>query len=386
MVTQNRLTDAEIKRLPAPAIGKIITWDAQVTGLGVRVTAAGHRSFVLDYRTRGGRRRRYTIGAFPDWSVVGAREEARKLKRQIDTGGDPLADIEAERGSPTVADLIERFLEEHVSRKRPRTQYDYANMIEKHVRPALSRLKVVEVTWSDVDALHRKITKNGQTTQANRVITMVAKMFALAIRWQMRADNPAKGIERNVEHKRKRYLTEAEQIRLREAFEAHPDQQAVNIFRLCLLTGCRSGEAMAMRWDDVELARGIWTKPGATTKQKTTHIVPLSAPVKQLLARQRQETNSPWVFPADSKPGHRITVQKSWLAICKAVRIAGLRIHDLRHSFASQLVSQGASLPLIGSLLGHSNPATTARYAHLFDDPQREAVERVGKLLAGRDR
>jgi len=315
---------------------------------------------------------------------VGAREEARKLKRQIDTGGDPLADIEAERGSPTVADLIERFLEEHVSRKRPRTQYDYANMIEKHVRPALSRLKVVEVTWSDVDALHRKITKNGQTTQANRVITMVAKMFALAIRWQMRADNPAKGIERNVEHKRKRYLTEAEQIRLREAFEAHPDQQAVNIFRLCLLTGCRSGEAMAMRWDDVELARGIWTKPGATTKQKTTHIVPLSAPVKQLLARLRQETNSPWVFPADSKPGHRVTVQKSWLAICKAARIAGLRIYDLRHSFASLAVNQGASLPLIGALLGHASPTTTARYAHLFDDPQREAVELVGKLVTGR--
>ena len=171
-----------------------------------------------------------------------------------------------------------------------------------------------------------------------------------------------------------------------DAFEAHPDQQAANIFRLCLYTGCRAGEAMAMRFDDVELARGIWTKPGSTTKQQAAHIVPLSAPVKQLLARLRQETSSPWVFPADSKPGHRVTVQKSWLAICKAVRIAGLRIHDLRHSFASQLVSQGASLPLIGSLLGHSNPATTARYAHLFDDPQREAVERVGKLLAGRDR
>src|SRR5215471_7786887 len=138
--TQPRLTDALIKRLPIPATGNTITWDSAVAGLGVRVTAAGHRSFVLDYRTRGGRRRRYTIGTFPDWSVVGAREEARKLKRQIDTGGDPLADIEAERGSPTVADLIERFLEEHVSRKRPRTQYDYRNMIECHVRPALGRM------------------------------------------------------------------------------------------------------------------------------------------------------------------------------------------------------------------------------------------------------
>jgi integrase len=243
-------------------------------------------------------------------------------------------------------------------------------------------MKVAEVTFSDVDALHRKIMRSGQTTQANRVITMVAKMFALAIRWQMRADNPAKGIERNVEHKRKRYLTPTEQARLMDAFEAHPDQQAVNVFRLCLLTGCRSGEAMAMRWDDVELARGVWTKPGSTTKQQATHIVPLSAPVKQLLARLRQETSSPWVFPADSKPGHRVTVQKSWLAICKAARITGLRIHDLRHSFASLAVNQGASLPLIGALLGHASPTTTARYAHLFDSPQREAVERVGKLLA----
>jgi integrase len=109
--------------------------------------------------------------------------------------------------------------------------------------------------------------------------------------------------------------------------------------------------------------------------------VPLSAPAKQLLAELRQRTSSEWVFPADSKPGHRVAVQKSWLAICKAAKIKGLRIHDLRHGFASQLASSGASLPLIGALLGHSNPQTTHRYAHLFDDPQREAVERVGKII-----
>jgi integrase len=382
-VTQTRLTDAEIKRLPTPATGNAITWDAQVTGLGVRVTAAGYRSFVLDYRTRAGRRRRYTIGAFPDWSVTGAREEGRKLRRQIDTGGDPLAEIEAERGAATIVDLIERFLDEHVSRKRPRTQYDYRNMIDRHVRPALGRMKVAAVTWTDIDALHRKITKSGRATQANRVITMVAKMFALAVRWQMRADNPAKGIERNVEHRRKRYLTAAEQVRLMVALDAHPDQQAADVFRVCFLTGCRSGEAMSMRWDNLELARGVWTKPGSTTKQRTAHVVPLSAPVKQLLTRLRQQTNSPWVFPADSAPGHRVTVQKSWLAICKVARIAGLRIHDLRHSFASLAVNQGASLPLIGALLGHASPVTTARYAHLFDDPQRATVEQIGKLVTG---
>jgi integrase len=130
----------------------------------------------------------------------------------------------------------------------------------------------------------------------------------------------------------------------------------------------------------------VWTKPGSTTKQKTDHSVPLSAPAKRLFAELRRKTNGPWVFPAESAPGHRVTIQKSWLAICRAAKIKNLHIHDLRHGFASQLASSGASLPLIGSLLGHSNPSTTHRYAHLFDDPQRAAVERVGKLIAERDR
>jgi len=378
-----RLTEAGVKQLPAPGSGNAVTWDATVTGLGARVTAAGHRSFVLDYRTRAGRRRRYTIGTFPDWSVTGAREEARKLKRLIDGGGDPLAEIETERGAATVADLIARFIDEHVSRKRPHTRYDYRNVIERHIRPAIGSMKVAEVAWGDIDALHRKITKAGKKTQANRVVAVASKMFSLAIRWRMRPDNPAKGIERNPEQKRKRYATPAELERLLAVFDEYEDQQAVAIFQLCLLTGCRVGEAMAARWDALDLTARTWIKPGSTTKQKTDHVVPLSVPAKELLAELRRRTNSEWVFPADSAPGHRVAVQKAWRAIRKAAKITGLRIHDLRHSFASQLASQGASLPLIGALLGHSNPVTTHRYAHLFDDPQRAAVERVGKLIAG---
>src|SRR5262249_60134225 len=109
--------------------------------------------------TRAGRQRRFTIGRFPDWSVTAGREEARKLRRKIDAGGDPLAEIEAERGAATVDALIERFIEEHVSRRRPHTQYDYRNVIERHIRPAIGRMKAAEVGWSDIDALHRKITK-----------------------------------------------------------------------------------------------------------------------------------------------------------------------------------------------------------------------------------
>ena len=381
-----RLTDSIIKRLPVPATGNKIAYDPALPGFGVRITAAGHRAFILTYWNRAGRQRRYTIGSFPDWSVTGAREEARRLKRAIDQGDDPLAEVAAERGAPIVNDLIERFLEEHVSRKRPHTQYDYRNIIERHIRPALGRKKVAEVAWGDVDALHRKITKAGRATQANRTVAVCSKMFALAIRWKMRADNPAKGIERNAEQKRKRYPSADELKRLMAALDQHADQQAADIFKICLLTGARVGEAMAARWADFDLTTGIWTKLGSTTKQRSDHVVPLSVPAKQLLADLRRRTNGPWVFPADSTPGHRVAVQKTWLALCKAARIRGLRIHDLRHGFASQLVSSGASLPLIGSLLGHSNPQTTHRYAHLFDDPQREAVERVGAIVAGRQR
>jgi integrase len=381
-----RLTDAVVKRLPAPAQGNRVTYDTDVKGFGARVTAAEHRAFVLTYYTRAGRQRRYTIGSFPDWSVVGAREEARKLKRLIDAGGDPLADIEAERGAPTVDDLARRFEAEHLPRKRPSTRDDYARALRLHIRPAIGRMKVAAVTWADIDALHRKITKAGHPFQANRVVALLSKMFSLAVRWRMRPDNPAKGIERNSEPPRRRYPTADELTRLAAALGAHPDQQAADIFRLCQLTGARVGEVMSARWDDIDLTAGIWTKPGATTKQKTEHVVPLSAPARQLLGALRQRTNSEFVFPADSRTGHRVALQKSWRAVCKAAKIKGLRIHDLRHGFASQLVSGGASLPLIGSLLGHTQPQTTARYSHLFDDPQREAVERVGKILAARAR
>jgi integrase len=379
-----RLTDAIVKRLPTPDKDNELTRDTVVKGYAACVTAASSRSLVLDYRTRAGRQRRFTIGRFPDWSVSAGREEARRLKREIDGGGDPLAAIEAARGASTVDDLIQRFIEEHVSRKRPHTQYDYRNVIERHIRPVIGRMKVAEVAWADIDALHRKITKAGRATQANRVVAVASKMFSLAIRWKVRADNPAKGIERNSEQPRKRYPTSAELKRLTEALDDHIDEQSADIFRLCLLTGCRVGEAMSARWDQIDLTAGTWTKPGSTTKQKTTHVVPLSAPTKQLLTALHKRTNSEWVFPADSAQGHRVAIQKSWLVLCKTAKISGLRVHDLRHGFASALVNIGASLPLVASLLGHANVQTSARYSHLYDDPQRAAVERVGAILASK--
>jgi integrase len=211
-------------------------------------------------------------------------------------------------------------------------------------------------------------------------------MFSLTIRWGWRTDNPAKGIERNQEQKRHRYLAGDELGRLTKALAEHEDQQAANIIRLLLLTGARRGEVQSATWDQFDLVSGTWVKPGSTTKQKTDHRVPLSAPARQLLAELREKAakDALYVFPGRGGEGHRVEINAAWAAICKSANITQARMHDLRHTYASVLASAGLSLPTIGALLGHSQPATTARYAHLFDDPLRAATERVGAIVTGK--
>ncbi len=226
--------------------------------------------------------RRYTIGSFPDWSTTAAREEAKRLKRLVDAGGDPVGEHDELRAAPTVDDLCDRFEQEHLPRKRASTQVDYRGALRKHIRPAFGPRKVAALTFADADALHRAITKSAPY-RANRVIAILSKMLSLAVKWGWRTDNPAKGIERNDEAKRRRYLSGEELARLTSALATHEDQQAADIFRLLLLTGARRGEALHAKWADIDLNKGEWTKPGATTKQRTEHKIPLSAPARQLL-------------------------------------------------------------------------------------------------------
>jgi integrase len=382
------LIDSYIRKLKPPAKSNKVHYDPYTPGFGVRVTAAGKKAFVLNYRTRAGRERRYTIGSFADWQTTGARAEAKRLRRLIDEGGDPLADIEAEREAPTMDDLCTRFEDEHLPDTRPGTAADYRRILNNHIRPAFGEhIKVADVTSDHIKALHRKITKTGHLRRANTVVAVLSKMFSLAQNWAMTDTNPCRGIKKNHETKRKRYMDGDELARLTKALAAHPDKQAANIIRLLLLTGCRRGEALSARWANLDLGKGVWSKPASSTKQKEDHVVPLSAPARQLLSEIRDEQTAKkrelgkFVFPSDSKSGHVVELKRAWRTLCKSAGITGLRVHDLRHSFASQLASSGASLPLIGALLGHSNPATTHRYTHLFIDPQRRAVETVGAII-----
>jgi integrase len=376
-----KLTDRGVAKLPGPT-GKrnqIIHFDTETGGFGVRVTAAGAKSFILDYRTRSGRQRRYTIGKVEQpWTVGAARKEAKELRKKIDQGKDPMTEIQAGKDAPTMADLAKRFTEEHLPKLRPITRRDYEAAIKTLIVPKLGAAKVAEITFADVDALHRKITKDGAPYRANRTVALLSKMFSLAIKWTWRTDNPAKGIERNQEIKRERYLSADELDRLGRALDECQDRQSVMMIQILLLTGARSGEVKSMQWGHLDLKHGVWIKPASTTNQKKLHRVPLSAPALELLKSIKPEGE--FVFPS-RHGGHRGDFKKTWAKVCKAAGIKGCRIHDIRHSFAALAVSDGLSLPMVGRLLGHSTPATTARYAHLHDDPLKEATERVGLLV-----
>ena len=382
----DQLTDQLIKRLPTPDKGNKRHPDRDVPGFGILVTAAGRRSFFLRYWTKGGVRKLYTIGGFPAWSAKAARAEALRIKRDVDQGGDPLADVQAQRSAPTVNELLDRYEREYLSeastRLRPASKAQYRNLIGNHVRPHLGRLKVADVEYQHVDAMHQRVTEKSPMA-ANRALAVASKVFNLAIRWKMTDRNPCRGVERNQEVKRKRYLKPDELSRLNAALAADPDGQGANVMRLMLLTGCRKAEAMSARWDQLDLDGGIWTKPGSATKQKLEHRAPLSRPAIALLRELERNAASEWVFPANTATGHRVAMNKTWARLRAATGLQDVNMHDLRHTYASTLASAGLSLPIIGALLGHTQPQTTARYAHLMDDPLREATEKAGAILSG---
>lgn len=399
---KTRLTEKLARQAETPARNTIIS-DSEVTGFGLRITQAGAKSFVLSY-TFDGWKRRYTIGAWPDWSVTAAREEAKRLKREIDLGDDPLSARSARREAPTVSHLIERYIGEHLPKLAERNRSDQISMLRRLVEPQWGKRKVEDITRADVDQLlaeiakgrarpakektsspRRTALKDARPTpvRANRAGEMLRKMFNLAVRWDMRADNPAAGFLKNPETPRDRYLSHKEIATLSDVLSAHPNQRMADVIRLILLTGARRGEALNARWDQFDLEAAVWTKPAATTKQRRTHRTPLSAAATALLQRIRstQPADCVFVFPGDAEGQPLIEIKWFWDDIRKQAELPGVRIHDLRHTFASLLVSGGMTLPMIGHLLGHTQVQTTSRYAHLFDDPLRAGLDQIGDML-----
>jgi len=384
-----RLTDKDIRKLEVPTRGNRITYDDNVKGFGARVTAAGARAFILNYRRKlDGRGRRITTGSSPDWSATAARDEAKRLKRAIDAGADPVGELEQSRATPTVHDLAKRFLSDYVPHKRVSTQRDYKRQIAVNILPDIGNLRVDVVTFADMDKLHRVISERAPT-QANRTLAVASKMFTMAKKRGMRSsDNPCHGVERNQENKRKVYATPEELVRIGAVLDDLEDQGAANAIRLMLLTGARRGETLKARWSDIHFRAKTWTKPASTTKQKGEHLLPLSSAALVLLKNMYEAGAAKDVYlfpPPRGKTEYRLDLDDAWAAVRKTANIPHLRLHDLRHTYDSVLASAGQSLPVIGALLGHATPITKARYAHPFDDPPRAATESAAAILTGAD-
>jgi integrase len=202
----------------------------------------------------------------------------------------------------------------------------------------------------------------------------------------MRPDNPCRNVRRNPENQRTRFLSEAELQRLMAALNAHRDQVAANVIRLLIMTGCRRREVLRAEWPQFDLDRREWLKPAKNTKSGQPHRVPLSAPALALLSEMKERTTSNWLFPGNTEGQPLRTIHRPWQHIRKAAGLGDVRLHDLRHSFASALASKGASLQLIGELLGHRAIATTQRYSHLSNDALQAAVEKVGEVVVAAER
>ena len=382
-------------------------FDGELRGFAVCVYRGGGRAFTIDYRYAG-RQRRMTLGRWPDWSVVAARERAKQLRRDVDAGIDPLADRSALREAPRMSDLIARYEAEHLVRLAPINAADQRSMMAKLIAPEWNNRLVEDITKSDVEHLLAKIAKgrarpckdkpNNRArkllgakptpVRANRVGEVLRKMFNLAIEWEWRATNPAHGFYRRVENPRERFLTKEEIERLAAVLEKADDQRAAGIIRLCMLTGARVGEVRQSRFEHFNLDLMIWSKPAAMTKQRRVHRVPISADVAAHV-RQRQlavPKGNPWLFPGDI-PGQPVKeIRRFWIRVQREADLQDVRIHDLRHTFASLLVSGGASLEMIGKLLGHTQMQTTQRYAHLLDAPLRAGVNAVAEVLRPKPR
>lgn len=373
------LTKTLVERIQ-PTDRDIFEWDDRIKGFGVRVKPSGVRSYIVQYRNLHGRSRRITIGKHGRWTAEEARKHARLLLGQADRGEDPVEDKMAARSASTVKEFAERYFADYAPAKKKASSIETDEInLRLHILPAIGNLPIKAVTRADVVRLHQSMKDTPGA--ANRTMCLVSHMMNVAEAWGLRPDNtnPCRHVEKYKEIKRERYLSADELGRLGEALSEDELPAVVAAVRLLILTGCRRGEILTLRWEYVDLKGECLRLPDSKTGAKVVH---LSAPALAVL-RDLGPMESGWVIEG-AKPGaHLVNLKKPWYRIRKAASLEDVRIHDLRHSYASVAAGLGEGLHVIGKLLGHSQAQTTHRYAHLAVDPIKAANERVGSALAG---
>lgn len=358
------LTIAAIKAAPAGSVLR----DAATPGLQLR-SFGERKSFYLYYRTRDGIQRKPKIGDWPAVTIDAARRLAREWLAQAVQGGDPSKTRQDGLKSPKMTDLRDRYMKAHGEGKKT-ADYDRA-MWERYILPRFGKRRVTDVSAADIEAMMKAMSET--PVQANRVLSLLSKAFNLSVKWKWRTDNPAKGVVRFKENKRERYLTEDEYRRLGAALNQMADKNpgGVAALKMLLLTGARLGEIVRARREWVfgnELRL-----PDSKTGRKVIYLSDAAMAVMESVP-----PIGGWLVGVCTRP------TKLW---AKALRMAGiddLRIHDLRHSFASEALAEGFTLEQIGELLGHRSVQTTKRYAHLIDDLRRSAAVKMGGRLTNR--
>lgn len=393
-MTQVKLTKTFIDGLdPAKADQDHVYWDTSMPGFGIRVKPPATLSYVIQYRTAG-QSRRMTLGKHGRITLEKARKEAKKYLGQVTVGQDPARERAEQRAAPTMKELAADYLERHaVPKKRPASVRDDRSMLDRFILPKLGSRKVNAITRREIEGVTNSLAATPYT--ANRVRALLSKMFSLAVGWAWRPDNPVANVAPFPETARERWLREDEIDRLFAVLDAHSNQSYGNAIRLLLFTGARRSEVLKAEWSQFDLENGLWTKPAHTTKQRRLHHVPLSSEALSLLRSMRAvaDGDQRYLFPgrpapraADDKQSQGQErplqeIRRFWHEVRREAGLEDVRLHDLRHTFASHIVSAGVSLPMVGQLLGHTQAATTQRYAHLAVEPLRAASDAFGRKL-----
>ena len=391
MPNKQKLTKSVIDKA-APLQKTYVLRDAEISGFSLRIYPSGRKAFFFRYRVgggRGGQIREPRIGDFGELTPAEARNIALDWAASVRRGGDPMAERTKQRQSPIMSDLFDKYLSDHAQRhKKPASLINDTRMIEKSLRPIFGSKRVLSVSRQDIRAYHAGL--EATPYEANRRLALLSKMFSFAadeLEWIARGDHPVRGIKRFKETKRRRYLSQAELARLGETLVRAESGElgrsfspyAIAAIRLLALTGARHDEILSLRWKNVNFERACLELPDSKTGEKDIFLAPSAM---QLLSELPREEENPYVIVGQKAGSHLVNIKDSWNAIRQAASIEDVRLHDLRHSYASVAAGTGMSLPVIGALLGHTETATTARYAHLSTDPLRTAADRIGEEIS----
>jgi integrase len=406
---KSKLNQTTAERL-APRDRAYIHRDQAPPGFGCRVTPNAVRSWVFEYRPGGGRSsstRRLTIGRVDALPYTKARKTAEALYHRTRLGEDPAGVRDGERAAPTVDTVIERYMREEIGpARKPGTAANYAKLFRNHISPAIGRKRAAEVTYSDVAKLHRAIGTRAQVT-ANRATSLISSLYTWAGKAGEipRGTNPARDVSRFREQARTRYLSGEEIARLGDTltlaetdglpFEVDDTKptskhaprarrtrlspHATGAIRLLLLTGCRLGEVLSLRWGDVDFERGLLLLPDSKTGSRPVWLNAAALAVLEELSRIRIGDH---VIAGDRPGAPRSDLHRPWHQVVKHAGLEGVTLHTLRHTHASVGVGAGIGLPLVGALLGHRVAATTQRYSHIGHEPARRASETIGATIA----